>query len=82
MMIPKGWKLVPIKPTGMMLGHGHRNGGQNVSCGMIYRAMVAAAPEPPTFVCTGDALRCQDGNGCECEMEGRIAKFIGEGPAA
>lgn len=77
-MIPKGWKLVPIKPTGMMLGHGHRNGGQNAPCGMIYRAMVAAAPEPPTFVCTGDALRCQDGNGCECEMAGRIADFTGK----
>lgn len=76
-MIPAGWKLVPINPTGMMFLAGHRNGGQDVSCGRIYRAMVKAAPEPPEFVCTGDALRCQDGNGCECEMEGRIAEFTG-----
>lgn len=27
--------------------------------------------EPQPFVCTGDELRCFDGNGCECELSGR-----------
>ena len=32
-----------------------------------------SAPQPPAepFVCTGDEIRCYDGNGCECAMQGK-----------
>ena len=33
----------------------------------------AAEAQPPAepFVCTGDEIRCYDGNGCECAMQGK-----------
>lgn len=34
----------------------------------MYRRMAAMLD----FRCSGDALRCQDGNGCECEMANRV----------
>ena len=48
---PKGWKLVPIKPTKDMIKVGENNypndqyGSSSVS--YIYEEMVLAAPEPP-----------------------------------
>lgn len=59
--IPEGWKLVPVEPTNRMLHEAHwrfahRPGCRPVlvhgvhdsmnACGELYRAMLAAAPEP------------------------------------
>lgn len=41
----EGMAVVPVKPTGMMLMAGHRNGGDSVSCGKIWYAMINARPE-------------------------------------
>lgn len=30
--------------------------------------LVAVQRAKPAYVCTGDAIRCHDGHGCECEM--------------
>ncbi len=47
-VVPEGWKLVPVEPTGQMLKHGTLartlgNGGSD----KVYKAMLAAAPQPP-----------------------------------
>lgn len=59
---PAGWKLVPIEPTSRMLLAGHRGGGKNCSCGMVYRAMLDAAPEPPQHI--AEVMVCARA-GCE-----------------
>ena len=55
--VPKGWKLVPIEPTGpMIMGgiHAHERNDDlpNIGTGPksvgIYKAMISAAPQPPT----------------------------------
>lgn len=38
--VPDGFVLVPYDPDGRMLLAGNRAGGQNVSCGRIWRAMI------------------------------------------
>ncbi|MEI2429159.1 hypothetical protein RDV84_23295 [Lysobacter yananisis] len=35
------------------------------------RDRAIARPTKAAFVCTGDQIRCLDGNGCECELAGR-----------
>lgn len=52
-------------------------------CGVDLRKAIDAATAdkskaPELFVCTGDQIRCHDGNGCECEMRGLMNKA--EGP--
>jgi hypothetical protein len=50
-LVPKGWKLVPIKPTGRMLKHGTmaRTISESGSDG-VYKSMIEAAPSPPSAV--------------------------------
>ena len=51
MIAPLGWKLVPVEPTnGMVAGADKVIGSSNrLLAGDIYRAMIAAAPEPPPY---------------------------------
>ncbi|PJK00825.1 hypothetical protein CO641_02315 [Lysobacteraceae bacterium NML91-0213] len=35
------------------------------------RDALAQQPAAAPFVCTGDEIRCHDGNGCECAMQGK-----------
>ena len=55
--VPEGWKLVPIEPVGAMIMYGihahERNDdiphiGLGPKCVGIYKAMLSAAPQPPT----------------------------------
>lgn len=48
---PKGWKLVPLEPTGRMLKHGTmaRTISESGSDG-VYKSMIEAAPNPPSAV--------------------------------
>lgn len=41
----EGMAVVPVVPTGRMLMAGHKNGGESVSCGQIWEAMIEARPE-------------------------------------
>ncbi len=45
--IPEGWKLVPVEPTGAMLEVARGHGSYHRQAEYVYRAMLAAAPEPP-----------------------------------
>lgn len=56
-MVPEGWKLVPVGPTVEMMDAGgaatrrcyqHLNKDE-VMCSYVYRAMLAAAPQPPAL---------------------------------
>jgi hypothetical protein len=47
-MVPDGWKLVPVKPTDAMLGAGLQHVDGMASMPLAYRAMIDAAPQPPT----------------------------------
>lgn len=53
--VPAGWKLVPVEPTPEMLRSGFlsESDGFDIETpsdapGLVYRAMLAASPEPPT----------------------------------
>ena len=49
-MVPEGWKLVPVEPTEAMLHAGNsaiENWGVDANGSSTYRAMLAAAPQPP-----------------------------------
>lgn len=52
--IPTGWQLVPVEPTQAMMEIGGsscgtaRNGRDPLTARGTYRAMLAAAPKPPT----------------------------------
>ena len=45
--VPQGWKLVPVEPTQEMLDHVNRTVPDLFELGDEYRAMLAAAPQPP-----------------------------------
>lgn len=48
--VPEGWKLVPVEPDKAMVGAGieaRNKPGSGASVSVIYRAMLAAAPEAP-----------------------------------
>ena len=45
MVVPDGWRLVPVEPTEAML-KGPRHDGYTFSVRNLYRAMLAAAPAP------------------------------------
>ena len=45
--MPQGWKLVPVEPTQEMLDHVNRTVPDLFELGDEYRAMLAAAPQPP-----------------------------------
>lgn len=51
-MIPEGWKLVPIEPTIEMEEAGAKGSGEDsTDCALgAWKAMLAAAPEPPLGV--------------------------------
>jgi hypothetical protein len=53
-----GWKLVPIEPTGEMIGIAHHEWDNGATQKEIWRAMLAATPFPrasnaPTCMCSG-----------------------------
>lgn len=48
MRAPKGWKLVPMEPTDLMLVQMTRALNDRAEKADSYRAMLAAAPKPPS----------------------------------
>ena len=58
--VPDGWKLVPVEPTGVMKDCGAGSlplaAARPWAAGDCYRAMLAAAPQPPTGVAADSAF--------------------------
>lgn len=49
-VVPPGWKLVPVEPTQALLDEAWKSMQGNISAGVTWAAMLAAAPEAPTPV--------------------------------
>lgn len=94
----ESWVLVPRTPNGMMLGAGHRNGGENVACGRIYAAMIETAPSPEAkdidtesrldllrklYGFSHDEARYWDEHGKDSDREGQgEVRGVPDGPSA
>lgn len=64
-MVPSGWKLVPVEPTrDMLINWIKADVVSNRTAPDLYRAMLAAAPQPPAPGCKatkrGDHVVCDD----------------------
>ena len=73
--VPDGWKLVPNEPTDMMIGAGLRHVDGMASMPSAYRAMLAAAPQPPAQpTCPSiDAAENMGGKGAPAVESERLA---------